>query len=84
MWAFLQLQGVGATLYCDVWASHCDGFSCGAQAGHVGFSKCGMWAQELQAPRSRAQAQQLWYMCVAALWHVESSQITDGTRLLHW
>ena len=26
--AFLWLQYAGATLYCGVWASHCDGFCC--------------------------------------------------------
>ena len=32
----------------DAQASHCDDFSCGALAlGCMGFSTCGMWAQEL-------------------------------------
>ena len=37
---------VGATLHCDVWASHYSGFSCsGAQnLKHVGFSSCSVWA----------------------------------------
>ena len=41
------------------WVSHCGGFSrCRAQAlGHANFSSCGMWAQELWLPGSRAQAQ---------------------------
>ena len=32
-----------------------------------------MWALQLQLPGSRAQAQQLLRMGLAALWHVESS-----------
>ena len=43
----------------SVLASHCSGFPCwDAQAlGHSGLSSCGTWAQELQSPGSRAQAQ---------------------------
>ena len=36
----------GSLSTCRVLASHCSGFSCGAQALEpVGFSSCGTWAQ---------------------------------------
>ena len=54
---FLQLQRAGAALLCGTLASHCGGFSCGAQAPVVhrlsscsphalecGHSSCGAWA----------------------------------------
>ena len=40
---------------------------------HVGFSRCGMQAQQLWLLGSRAQAQQLWHMGLVALRHVGSS-----------
>ena len=52
---FFQLQQARATLHCDVWASHRDGFSCGTQvlavwasvvAAH-GLSSCEAQAQLL-------------------------------------
>ena len=43
--SFLYLPRAGATLHCDVRASHCSGFSCRARAlGHTGFSSHGSWA----------------------------------------
>ena len=36
---FSSCREWGPLSSCDVQASHCDGFSCGAQAGHVGFGK---------------------------------------------
>ena len=35
---------------------------------HVGFSSCGLWAQQLWLLGSRAQAQQLWHTGLVALW----------------
>ena len=35
-WAFLLFWLVGATLCCSIWASHCRGFSCWAQAVGAG------------------------------------------------
>ena len=60
---------------CSVQASHCTGFSCcrAWAPGSLGFRSCGMWAQELQLPGSRAQAQKLWCTGLVALWHVGSS-----------
>ena len=50
-------------------ASHCDGFSCcrAGAMGHVGFSSCVVWAQ------------QLWLTGLVALWHVRSSRMRDQT-----
>lgn len=43
---------------CGVRAFHCDGLSCGAQVlGHRGFRSCAVWAQQLQLPGCKAQAQ---------------------------
>ena len=66
---------------CGVQASQCSGFSCcqAQTVGHTGFSSCGMWAQQLWFPGSRAQAQQLRCMGLVAPWHVGSSQIRDQT-----
>ena len=63
---FLQLQQLGDTLHCDVWASLCGGHSC-----------CRAWAWELCLVASRAQPQQLWHMGVVAPWHMESSLFRD-------
>ena len=75
----------------------CQGFSPVAvngacASGCSGFGNCGTWAQYLRLPGSRAQAQQLWSTGLAALWHVGSSPIRDGTgvscigrwALYHW
>ena len=51
-WELLSINSSG------VWASHCSGFSCRAQApGHAGFSSCDKRAQKLQRMGSRVQAQ---------------------------
>ena len=48
---------------CGAPASHCGGFSCGAQAlGHVGFSSCGFWALEHRLSSRGAWAHLLWGM----------------------
>lgn len=46
---------------CGVRASHCSGFSwCRPWTlGRTGFRSCSLWAQELQLPGSRTEAQQL-------------------------
>jgi len=56
---FALVAGAGATLCCRARASHCGGFfCCGAQAlGLSGFGICSTWAQWLQLPVPRAQAQ---------------------------
>ena len=65
-----------------VQASHCCSFSCiehrilSMQA--VG---CGMRAQQLWLPGSRAQAQQLCHMGLVASWHVGSSWTRDWTQV---
>ena len=51
-------------------------------AGHrlwvdAGFSSRGTWAQYLQLPGSRAQAQSLWPVGFVALGHVGSSLTRD-------
>ena len=68
---------------CDVGASHCGGFlNCRAWAlGRMCFSSCGMWAQQLQFPGSRTQAQQLWQMGLVAPWHVGPSWKRERTRV---
>ena len=51
---------------------------------HVGFSSCGMWAQELQLLGSRAQAQScqsLWRVALVAPRHVGLSLTRDQTRV---
>ena len=45
----------------------------------VGFSSCGLRAQQLQAPGFRAQTLWLWLMGLVALQHVGSSQTRDWT-----
>ena len=47
----------------------------------TGFSCCGTWAQQLCLAGSRAQAQQLWHMGLAASWHVGSSWTRARTRV---
>ena len=47
----------------------------------VGFSSCGMRAQQLWLAGSRAQAQQLWRTGLVDLRHVESSQTRARTRV---
>ena len=58
--------------------------------GPEGFSSCGTWGQQLWLPGSRAQAQQLWHMSLAALQHVPSCWVRDrspvssiGRRVLY-
>ena len=54
--------------------------SCNAQAlGHVSFSGCGMWSQQLWLEGSRVQAQQLWHMGLVVPQHVRSSWTRDRT-----
>ena len=58
------------------------GFSCrGAQAVGAGFSSCIAWAQLLQFPDSRVQAQSLWCAALVALLHVGSSCTRDQTSI---
>ena len=67
--SFLQLWQVGATLQLWWAGSQCGGFSCGAWAlGHVGFSSCHLWTQ------------QLWLMGLVALWHTEFPQARGRTQ----
>ena len=47
----------------------------------VGFSSCGMLAQQLWLTGSRAQAQQLWRTGLVAPWHVGSSWTRARTRV---
>ena len=56
---FLWLWQVGATFCCGVQASHCGGFSCGAQAP-------GTWASVLATRR----LQYLWHMSLVAPWSI--------------
>lgn len=60
LWAFSSGEW-GATLCSGVWASH-----------YGGFSYCRAWAPGCVG--SRAQAQQWWYMGLAASWHARASQ----------
>ena len=70
--------GVGATLRCSAWASHCGGFSCGARAPGArpsvvvvrGLSSCGSWALERRLSS-----------CLAAPRHVGSSRTRARTRV---
>ena len=85
----------------------CEGILLAASRGHSLAVECrllitaaslmqdglsGKWAQELQLPGSRAQAQQLWCTGLVAPRHVESSWIRGGTCvpctgrqiLYHW
>jgi len=53
---------------------------CRARAlGCIGFSSCGAWAQWLQLPDPRTQAQWLWLTSFVAPWHVGSSRTRDQT-----
>ena len=63
---------------CGVRASHCGAFSrCGALApGHSGVGGCGTWAQQLQFPGSRAQAQSCqWALLDRGVWGLPRSGI---------
>lgn len=68
-------------------ASRCSGFCrCRARApGRGGIRGCGTWARQLGLPGSRAQAQQLCCMGVAAPWHVRLPLYQGlNSRLLPW
>ena len=66
--AFSSCGDQGATLCCDMRASHCGGFSLQSTGSRrVGFSSCGSWAPD-------AQAQQLWLTGLVAPRHVGSSR----------
>ena len=78
-WVFVAMHGLSLVVasggYSSLW---CAGFSLrwlvllwSTGSRHAGFSSCG----------SRAQAQQLWRMSLAALWHVGSSQTRARTRV---
>ena len=65
---FLWLQRGVLCFSRRVQASHCAGFSCGAQAlGRAGFSSCSGWAQ------------QSWHTALVVAWHVKSSRTWDWT-----
>ena len=51
MWALPSCGERGPLSSCDMWASHCSGFSCGREQalGKAGFSSCGIWAYCLVA-----------------------------------
>ena len=54
---FFSCGEQGLLFSCSTRASHCGGFTRGAQApGHEGFSRCGLWAQQLWLTGSRALA----------------------------
>ena len=78
---------------CSVWASHCSGVSCcGPRAlGCADFSSCSTWAQQVQLPGSRAQAQWLWHRlsCSMAYGIFQTQGGTcvswiDRQSLYHW
>ena len=77
------MQRAGATLHCNMQASHCSGFSCcgarvlGTQASVV--VACGL--QSLWLTGSRAQAQELWHTGLVAPRHVGSSRARARTRV---
>ena len=74
VWAFSSCCGLLTSFSAQ--ASHCNDFFCfRAQAlGHTCFSSCGMRAQKLRPPGSRAQ---LWFMGLVTLPHVGSSWTRD-------
>ena len=71
---------------CGACASHCSDFSRAAQALRcTGFSSCLTWAQQLQLPGSRAQAQQVWctgFSCSSACGIFPNQGL--NLCLLHW
>ena len=87
------LQRVRATLDCCAQASHGSDFSrrgaralgpasfgdYGTSSRGASFANYGPWAQRLPFLGSREQAGQLWRTGLAALRHVGSSQVRDGT-----
>ena len=77
---FLQLQRARDTLQLQYMSSHCNGFSCRAQAlGHAGFSGCGLWALELRLSSCGACIQ-----LPCGMWDL-GSRIRDQTsRPLLW
>ena len=82
LWWLLIAQALEFGLRSDgTWASHCGSVSCCRAEGCEGFSSCNTWAQQLRLLGSRAQAQQLWRMGLAALWHVGSSPTKDRTQV---
>ena len=63
-------------------ASHCGGFSCcRAQAlGHVGFSSCSVWAQQLRFPGPGAQAHRVSCSMACGIFLDQGS----NPCILHW
>ena len=88
-WVFVAVCGLSLVAASGGYSSlPCAGFSLSwllllqsTGSRHVGFSSCGMWAQQLWLAGSRAQAQQLWRMGLVALRHVGSSLTRDRNRV---
>ena len=78
---FSSLSNRGLLSSSNTQPPHCGGFSCcrALTLGCFGFSCGGTWAQQLQLPGSRAQAQQLWCAGLVALQPVGSSWTRDWT-----
>ena len=70
----LKWRGGGATVCCGIWASHCSGFSCEAQA-------LGTWASVVVAPRLYGRGSVVVDVGLAAPGHVESPQTRDQTHV---
>ena len=88
-WVFVAARGLSLVAasggYSSLW---CMGFSLqwllllrSTGSRRVGFSSCGMWAQQLWLAGSRVQAQQLWRTGLVAPWHVGSSRDRARTRV---
>ena len=66
---FLQPQGLGTTLGCSGWASHCGAFSWAQASRRASFSTYSTRTQEL------------WHPGLVALRHVKSSRTKDTTHV---
>ena len=85
-WLFIVARGrslVAASRGCSsLW---CAGFFLWRLLSLQCTGSLGTWAQQLQLADPRVQAHRLWYMCLVALRHVESSRSRDWTQCpLYW
>ena len=88
-WVFVVVCGLSLVAVSGAYPSlRCVGFSLrwllllwSTGSRHVGFSSCGMRAQQLWLIGSRAQAQQLWHTGLVAVRHVGSSRTRARTRV---
>ena len=88
-WVFVAVPGLSLVVASRGHSSmRCTGFSLwwllllwSIGSRHMGFSSCGVQAQQLWLMGCRAQAQELWRTGLVALQHVRSSRTRPWTRV---